>query len=442
MNLSIVTVGSRGDVQPYVALGKGLKGAGHSVQIVTDPLFENFICENGLAFAPIRADPMNALQEDVRRLGSNPVRTIGWIQSQFKALAREVVADLVRALHGADGVVYSSLAFAAYHVAQSYHIPSVAAYLQPITPTKYFNSPTLPVLPAWFPLRGVFNRLGWTLTNQAFYFLIRGVVDECRKEILGLPPTPGWWFASLPYARLPIVYGYSPLVVPTPPDWGENLHPAGYWFLDQAGGWTPPEALLNFLNSGPAPVYVGLGSMVDREAAQVTQKIVAALQRAGLRAVLLGGWARLGEGGLSAVEGASTGSARRTEGSLTAVEGMPDTIFPIDSVPHDWLFPRMAAVVHHGGAGTTAAALRAGVPQVVIPYFADQPFWAERVYRLGVAARPLPRQKLTADRLAERLAIATQDAGMRQRAREMGEKIRAEDGVGNAVQWIEHYLKQ
>jgi UDP:flavonoid glycosyltransferase YjiC (YdhE family) len=210
-----------------------------------------------------------------------------------------------------------------------------------------------------------------------------------------------------------VLYGYSPAVIPKPPDWGEDTHVTGYWFLDPVEAWTPPAALVEFLEAGPPPVFVGFGSMSSRKPEETTALIVDALDRAGQRAILLSGW-----GGL---EGAR----------------VPDTVFVVDAVPYSWLFPRVAAVVHHGGAGTTSAGLRAGVPSLVIPFFGDQPFWGRRVAALGVGPEPVPRRRLTAERLARALREAVTDEGMRQRAAELGARIRTEDGVGRAVAVLE-----
>ncbi|MBM3121917.1 MAG: glycosyltransferase family 1 protein, partial [Chloroflexi bacterium] len=194
------------------------------------------------------------------------------------------------------------------------------------------------------------------------------------------------------------------------------IHVTGYWFLDPSEGWRPAADLLDFLNGGPPPVYIGFGSMVHRRPEEVAALVCDALQRSGLRAVWSAGW-----GGLASTR-------------------LPNSVFMTGSIPHAWLFPRMAAVVHHGGVGTTAAGLRAGVPSIAIPYFGDQPFWGRRIAELGVGPKPIPRSRLTADRLALALQSATTDTGMQARAARLGEAIRAEDGIGNAVRVIEESL--
>lgn len=204
----------------------------------------------------------------------------------------------------------------------------------------------------------------------------------------------------------------APALLPKPPDWDRDKHITGFWFLEHGQDWTPPDELLDFLGSGPRPVYVGFGSMNNRDPEETTDLVVQALVRSGQRGILGLGW-----GGLASTK-------------------LPDSIFPIRSAPHDWVFPRMAAVVHHGGAGTTAAGLRAGVPTVVVPFMSDQPLWARRVHELGAGPRPIPRKRLTARRLEKAIRQAVTDPRIQKHARRLGERLRAEDGVDRAVDII------
>jgi sterol 3beta-glucosyltransferase len=190
----------------------------------------------------------------------------------------------------------------------------------------------------------------------------------------------------------------------------------GYWFLDPAEDWMPAPALVDFLAAGPPPVYVGFGSMSSRKPEETTALILGALARTGQRGIIHAGW----------------GGMQRAD--------LPDSVLMIDGVPFSWLFPRVAVVVHHGGAGTTSAGLRAGVPAVVVPFFGDQPYWGQRVADLGVGPAPIPRKKLTAERLAQAIQVAVTDHAMRQRAAELGTKIRAEDGVACAVAVVEQMV--
>lgn len=209
-----------------------------------------------------------------------------------------------------------------------------------------------------------------------------------------------------------MLYGFSPLVLPRPADWPAWYRLTGYWFLDRPTGWTPPPRVVEFLAAGPPPVYVGFGSMVPRDPAATTGLVLGALRRAGVRGILATGW--MGE----------------------TAQPLPHHVLALDDIPHDWLFPRVAAVVHHGGAGTTAAALRAGRPAVVVPFFADQPFWAQRVAALGVGPTPIPHRRLTLDGLAAAIRTAVRDGEIAQRALALGDGLRAEDGVADAVATI------
>jgi UDP:flavonoid glycosyltransferase YjiC (YdhE family) len=235
-----------------------------------------------------------------------------------------------------------------------------------------------------------------------------------RRKVLGLRPAPFWGpFNASSTKGIPILYGYSPSVIPPPYDWDDTVHVTGYWFLDPGDDWTPDPALVEYLRAGPPPVYVGFGSMSNRKPEETVDLILEALARTGQRAILLSGW-----GGLQKAD-------------------LPGSVLMVDSVPFSWLFQRVAAVVHHGGAGTTSAGLRAGVPSIVVPFFADQPFWGRRVVELGVGPEPIPRRKLTAGRLAQAIHSAVSDQTLRQRAAELGSAIRAEDGVARAVAIIQ-----
>jgi UDP:flavonoid glycosyltransferase YjiC (YdhE family) len=238
-----------------------------------------------------------------------------------------------------------------------------------------------------------------------------------RKEKLHLPEIP---IGKYPYFQMggrpqPLFGSYSPIISPKPPDWGDNIHVNGYWFLDPAPDWQPSAQLINFLEAGAPPVYIGFGSMANRAPQKMAQLVQEALELSGQRGIFAAGW-----GGFDNAH-------------------LPDKIFALDSVPHAWLFPRMAAVVHHGGAGTTAAGFRAGVPSVLVPYLGDQPFWAKRVTELGVGPQPIPRRKLTAERLAAAISTATTDQNMRAHAAALGECIRAEDGVARTIEIIEGF---
>ncbi len=202
-------------------------------------------------------------------------------------------------------------------------------------------------------------------------------------------------------------------MIPRPADWPDSLHVTGYWFLDPPAGWEPPRDLLDFLDSGLRPVYVGFGSMLSKKPEETADVVLKALERSGQRGVLSSGW----------------GGLRKNN--------LPPSVYMVGSIPHGWLFPRMAAVVHHGGAGTTGAGLSAGVSSILTPFFGDQPFWGRKVHELGVGPRPIPRRKLTAEGLAQAIRTAVSDPTILKNAADLGERIRAEDGIARAVAVIE-----
>ncbi|MFZ0492606.1 MAG: glycosyltransferase [Acidimicrobiia bacterium] len=416
MRITINAFGSRGDVQPYVALGRALNAAGHDVRITTNCVFEDFVRDHGLDFSPMKGDPKEVLlKQAIADLGNNPIRVNRWIVRNFRPVMDDVFRATLEGAQGADVLLNSALSFAGWHVAEMLSIPAIAAYLQPATPTRAFHGVSSPRPPVWLPFKGLYNLLSAKLANQFFFAMTRHLTNRSRAEILGLPPlsAASYWGIDGASAPVPILYGYSPSVIPKPPDWGDSQQVTGYWFLDDAQNYDPPSDLTAFLESGPPPVYVGFGSMVDDERDEITRVVVAALGRSRQRAILLSGWGDLGSAEL------------------------PDSIFRVDSVPHDWLFPRMAAIVHHGGAGTTAAGLRAGVPAVIVPFTVDQPFWGWRVHELGVGPKWIMRKELTAERLATAIDQAVHDQAMARRAEELSRKIQAEDGLGLAVSLVE-----
>jgi sterol 3beta-glucosyltransferase len=415
MHLTIIAVGSRGDIQPYLAVGLGLQKAGFEIQFCADPLFEKLVTSTGLPFTPVTAAPVDMMQQNISRYGG-PLKLIGWLNHQFRPLARRFFADLASATQHTHAILYSTLAFAGYHVAEKHGLPALGLYNVPITPTHAFQNPSFPPAPSWLPFLGTYNWWSFRLANQLFIHLIKPIVNECRREVLEINPLPDHFYRSLDVSHLSLVYGFSPTLLPPPADWGDWLKISGHWFLDTLDQWRPSMEMLRFLDAGKPPVYVGFGSMIDAQIKHVTPIVLGALKRLGQRGILLGGWGGLGSGDL------------------------PDTILRVDSVPHAWLFPRLAAVVHHGGAGTTATGLRYGKPTVTVPFFADQPFWGNRVHALGSGPKPIPFARLNKANLTRAIDIAVNDPACQQNAQELGRRIQAENGVGKAVDLIRLFL--
>lgn len=421
MKITLFTVGSHGDIQPYIPLALGLQQAGFDITIATHGPYEDFVRGYGLDFSPVVGDPRAVMSGEggIQWLetGRNPLSFLRRFRDLANDMMEQMGRDCLTAADGADVLLFSSLGFfAGAPVAEKLGIPAVGAYLQPVSLTAAFPGIIFPQLPDSLPLQRQYNHLTHTLMMEMTWRLFRGPLNNLRRSGLGLPPEKRPFRQTIndPY---PVVYGFSRHVIPKPADWGDHLHISGFWFLDDAA-WEPSQALCDFLDAGPAPVYVGFGSMTNRDVEATTHLVIEAIRKSGQRAVLLSGWAGIGSSDL------------------------PDAIFRLEYAPHGWLFPRMAAVVHHGGAGTTAAGLRAGVPSLLVPHFADQPFWGRRLNALGVGPGFIPRKQLTLDNLAAAIRLAATDEAMRQRAASLGEKIRAEDGVASAVQFIEQVVEK
>ena len=423
MRLTIATAGSRGDVQPYIALGRGLARAGYAVTLATHAEFCAAIEANGLRFRAVAGDPRALLQSDAGQRwlasGRNLVAFIRELRRLAEPHIEEMLADYAAAVDEADVVLCGALAVPAWQAAERRGIPAAMALLQPLTPTAAFPAMGTPPRMA---LGGWVNRLTHHLAEQLLWQPIRSRVNRWRRDALGLPDEsrrgPGVRMRQL---GVPVLYGFSRHVVTPPRDWPASVHVTGWWTLEAPADYAPPAHLARFLAAGPPPVYIGFGSMTPRDAHALTRTVLEGVERAGARVVLLRGWGGLGDLG--------RGSA------------LPAWAHVVDEVPHAWLFPRMAAVVHHGGAGTTGASLRSGVPSVVVPLFADQPFWGERVRALGVGPAPIMRTALTGARLATALGEALHDAAMRERAARLGALLRAEDGVGAAVAVVERLAR-
>jgi UDP:flavonoid glycosyltransferase YjiC (YdhE family) len=414
MRIAIIASGSRGDVEPYVALGKGLQAAGHVVRLVTHRDFESLVAAHGVDFWPVEGSVQDVAQSMAALIeNGNFLAILAQMGKEAQRGALALTTASLAACQGMDLIVAGiGGVFVGIAVAEKLGLPVLQAYYIPFTPTSAYPAFVVPRPPA---LLGTLpNRPSYQVARQMMWQAFRSADKAARRAVLDLPAAPFFGpFNAEPVRGQPILYGYSPAVIPPPTDWGADVHVTGYWFLDPAEDWTPDPALADFLAAGPPPVYVGFGSMSSRNPEATANLIVDALARAGQRGIIHAGW----------------GGLQRTE--------LPGSVLMINGAPFSWLFPRVAAVVHHGGAGTTSAGLRAGVPSVVVPFFGDQPFWGQRVADLGVGPAPIPRKKLTAERLAEAIRTAVTDEAMRGRAAELGARIRAEDGVANAVAVVE-----
>lgn len=416
--ITMLLMGSRGDVQPYIPLGVGLQRAGHVVTLAAPAVFAPMIQAAGLTVYPTRINVQEELKkpEVSKLLGDKWLMfKLGKVIEIFNSIYRSVFEDFLNATEGADLIIASTVAYGAQECAEKRGIPIISSHLSPLSPTSAF--PTF-FLRAGLPF-GLLNRQLHYFTEWASWMSARSAINQWRKNELGLPPL-GMFntiFGRMRVAGLPILYAYSPSVIPKPADWLPQEHVTGYWTLQAPTDYAPPESLKAFLAAGAPPVYIGFGSMVDESPERLTRLAIEALQRSGQRGILLSGW-----GGLSG-------------------ESLPDTVYMVNDISHDWLFPQVAAAVHHGGAGTTGASLRAGIPTIITPFLLDQYAWAKVVAELGVGPKAAPIKDITAEGLAAAIHTAVSDTEMRRRAAMLGEKIRAEDGVQNAIDSLQTVLE-
>lgn len=412
MKILITTLGSRGDTQPYLALAVGLQQAGHRVTLAAPQRFSEWIQSYGVAAHPLRHNPQEVLQAFGKT--GNPIRSMFAIAGVLNTGVIEAMEDGWQAALETDFLIQTGTGANALEAAARRGIPVAFAYLVPMAPTRAFP---MFMLPFRFSPGRTYNYLTHILVRQILWSSMGGPLVNRWRARLGLPR----WRSEAQmrnFARslgAPSLYGFSPSILPRPVDWDESQHVTGYWFLEVLAAWRPPQDLLRFLESGPPPVYVGFGSMSPDNSEHLTRLALSALELSGQRGVLLTGW-----GGLQRLP-------------------TPLDVFFVDDVPHDWLFPHMASVVHHGGAGTTAAGLRAGVPGIITPFGGDQSAWADLVIKSGVGPPAGAVQRLTPEKLANAIHTAINDAAMRARAAAIGEKIRAENGIVRAVEVIERY---
>ena len=410
MELTILALGSRGDVQPYVALGRALAGAGERVRIATFESFEPLVTGQGLDFHPVPGDARALLQIAAQNglTGTrNPFRLMRAIMRSYGSVVDDYIEAFSDAALFESDAILNQLPGSLFgpDLAEKLGVPHLALSVIPLTPTRAFPLPLL----AARPLGGALNRLTYAFAEGMLRQMFRPRLREFRRR-LGLADAPrsrpGW----------PVINGFSAHVVPPPPDWPENVHVTGYWTLSEPD-WQPPEALVSFLGAGLPPVFIGFGSMIPPDPRKLMETLLEAVRLAGRRAVIGKSWADFGDG------------------------PPPGDVFMLDYAPYEWLFPRMAAVVHHGGSGTTGLALRSGVPSMVVSFAADQAYWGERTRALGCGPAPAPVRRLTARRLAAGLEQMAEDPALRAGAEALALKLRGEDGLGNAVRVIDGYLR-
>ncbi|WP_431897444.1 glycosyltransferase [Nonomuraea sp. bgisy101] len=385
MKVAILAFGSRGDTQPCVALGRGVRARGHDVTVVAAPRYAPLM--DGLALAPLSVDPVAVLDSDEGQawLRSGPLGFVSGFRRVVEPLAEKLVVEVDAAARDADLVLAPALGGMGAHLSERYGMPYLLMHFQPSHPTAAFPNPLVPAR----TLGGWGNRVSYAVIERLSSLVLGRMVDRLRRSVFGLGPARRG-------REAPVLCAVSPLVVPRPRDWPARVHLTGYWRLPPG---PLPDEITAFVEEGPRPVFVGFGSMRPPEG--LATRVLQALRLAGVRAVVQG---------LDVERSAN--------------------VLPVEEVDHGALFPLVSAVVHHGGAGTTATGLTAGVPNIVCPFFADQHFWGARVAALGAGPAPLPVRRLTAEALAARVLRAVPNP-------RLAARLRVEDGVRQAVDLLQ-----
>ncbi|KAL8849482.1 MAG: hypothetical protein Q9221_005564 [Calogaya cf. arnoldii] len=414
LRVTCLTIGSRGDVQPYIALCKGLLDEGHKPRIATHREFEPWVRKHGIDFAPVEGDPAELMRICVE----NGMFTYSFLREasvKFRGWIDELLSSAWTACQDSDILIESPSAMAGIHIAEALGIPYFRAFTMPWTRTRAY--PHAFAVPD-HKMGGAYNYITYVMFDNVFWKAIAGQVNRWRKKELGLRSTN---LDRLQPNKVPFLYNFSPSVVVPPLDYSDWIRVTGYWFLDEASNWTPPRDLSAFIAKARADgkklVYIGFGSIVVSDPAALTKTVVESVLKADVRCILSKGWSdRLGAPDASKPE-----------------VPLPAEILQITSAPHDWLFKQIDAATHHGGAGTTGASLRAGVPTIVKPFFGDQFFFGSRIEDLGVG---IYMKKLNVSVFSRALWEATHSERMIIKAKVLGEKIRTENGVNNAIQAI------
>ncbi|GAN01566.1 glycosyltransferase family 1 protein [Mucor ambiguus] len=439
LHFTCLTIGSRGDVQPYVALCKELQKDGHTCRIATHPEYEQWITQHGIEFRSIGGDPGELMKLCI----DNSFLSVSFIREGtkfFYSWFESLLASSYKACQGTDVIIESPSAMVGVHMAERLGVPYFRSMPFPFTRTTKFPHPFASQATAG---GRIYNDMTYVMIDMALWAGTSKYVNRFRRDVLELPSTN---LDRLELWRVPYIYSFSPSVVHPPKDWPDFIHCTGYWFLDNPDmKWKPDAALVDFLNdtNDTRPiVYIGFGSIIVPDAVETTQIIVEAVLKANVRAIICKGWsARVTTAKVSDRKSRSASDmelikqeeAEQEQDSEVLLDKYPGTIYHIDSVPHDWLFPQIQGVVHHGGAGTTAAGLRAGLPTVIKPFFGDQRFWGQRIEELQVG---ICLNKLSKTHLADALKIITQNQTMIVKASKVGETIRKENGPRNAVESI------
>lgn len=417
MKIAMVAFGSTGDVRPYSFLGKELQRRGHKVTVYATSEFQSMMEKAGLGFHAMPGDAKELMASVMKP----DVKGIGFITQFVKSIKNvldPLLEDLLESTKDADCMIATFFVHVFSSIAEYHKIP----YIQ----TQYYmmdRNSSAPIAAA--PLQRINSKV-WSKTSYDIGYLFMNLLEKHYLDdwriAHGLPALkvqkgPGY---QLNGHTVPVLYVMSPLTMPRPSGWPDNIHMTGYWLSDEnaATDYTPSPELQAFLDAGDPPIYVGFGSMVSGDMKEFLDEVMEGIRLSGVRAILGKGWVS------------------------EELQNDNPNLFIADFVPHSWLFTKVRAVVHHGGAGTLAAGICAGLPTLVVPFGGDQPFWANRVRQMGIGPAPLPRNRLTAKRLAKRIQELVGERRYRVAVKELGLRLAMEDGVANAANIVEHELRK
>ncbi|EMD60710.1 glycosyltransferase family 1 protein [Bipolaris sorokiniana ND90Pr] len=436
LNIVIIIIGSRGDIQPFIRIGKILKeDYGHRVRLATHPAFRDFVeKDSGLEFFSVGGNPAELMAFMVKNPGLIPnIETIkegeigrrrAQMYEMFQGMWRACInatddeTDTTnvkmmgdRAPFVADAIIANPPSIAPQHIAEKLGIPLHMMFTFPYTPTSQFPHPLANIKSS--NVEATYsNFISYPLVEMMMWQGLGDLINRFRTQILHLEEVSKIWAPGQLYRlKVPYTYMWSPSLIPKPKDWGPEIDISGFVFLDLASSFKPPAELQKFLDDGPPPVYIGFGSIVVDDPDAFTELIFEAVKQVGCRALVSKGW-----------------------GGFGSNADCPDNVFMLENTPHDWLFPRCSAVVHHGGAGTTAIGLKCGIPTMIVPFFGDQPFWGAMVSKAKAGAHEcIPYKKLTPERLAEGIKqCLTEEA--KENVKKIADSIAKEgDGALNAV---------
>ncbi|WP_245951288.1 glycosyltransferase [Phytoactinopolyspora halophila] len=415
----MLTHGTRGDVEPFVALALELTSRGHDVVLFAPASSAPLVKSYDLEFVPVH-DTWNALMHEpsIRSGFETNFKTVKTITAmrKFRRLARQVLDDMTAAVSYNPELVVCHASGPLHAIAERLRVPAVIVCPEPVwIPTRAFPNPLIP-----FRLPTPLNRLSYAATP----LWIRGFIGKTtkwRRKTLGLPRRrhQNNSLRRPDGSHATVLQPFSRHILPDTSDYPDSVHTTGFWFLPTVSSWVPPKRLSDFIAAGDPPVYIGFGSMAGTDPKETGELIRQATSIAKVRAVVVSG-----------------------SGGIDLEYESDQRVLSIDQAPFSWLFPRMAAIVHHGGSGTTGAALLAGRPQVVCPFMNTQHFYAERVHALGISPEPLPQDRLTAHHLAHRIHRAVNDVELERRAANMRSLIYTEHGTGRAVKIFESTLNK